>query len=223
MCKNTNLVIISFLRFYHSKIIRWLRWITMLVLLSLAFFEDQNSLTLSPDPTLQAPRPIVPRGVTEAIEITCLLIIGSMALLESWLVGIKTLKRKPWMIFLLTSVFLSIIDVIITLKVPAYTYRFRRLLRPFIFIQSSSMMKKLLKSVFLTVPEVLSVLLLLGFHLYFFTMIGMLVLPTTMKNEKPGDRDLFDSPQGFERLDTAIISLLVLLTTGTTTIYIYII
>ena len=86
----------------------------------------------------------------------------------------------------------------------------RRLLRPAIFIQSSSMMKKLLKSVFLTIPEVLSALLLLLFHLYFFTMIGMLVLPTSKKN----DDGVFQSPTGFERLDTAIVSLLVLLTTG---------
>ena len=72
------------------------------------------------------------------------------------------------------------------------------------------MMKKLLKSVFLTIPEVLSALLLLLFHLYFFTMIGMLVLPTDKKN----DDGVFESPTGFERLDTAIVSLLVLLTTG---------
>ena len=91
-----------------------------------------------------------------------------------------------------------------------FKLRLRRLLRPAIFIQSSSMMKKLLKSVFLTIPEVLSALLLLLFHLYFFTMIGMLVLPTDKKN----DDGVFESPTGFERLDTAIVSLLVLLTTG---------
>ena len=77
------------------------------------------------------------------------------------------------------------------------------------------MMKKLLKSVLLTVPEVLSVLLLLGFHLYFFTMIGMLVLPPAMGAGFRGAAEPgFDSPTGFERLDTAVISLLVLLTTG---------
>ena len=108
------------------------------------------------------------------------------------------------------SVFISVIDVIVTLKVPSYKYRFRRLLRPFIFIQSSSMMKKLLKSVALTVPEVLSVLLLLGFHLYFFTMIGMLVLPQTQTGVSLEKHEA----TGFEQLDTAIISLLVLLTTG---------
>ena len=46
------------------------------------------------------------------------------------------------------------------------------------------MMKKLLKSVVRTVPEMLSVLLLLAFHLYFFTMIGMLVLQE--KQRGPG-------------------------------------
>ena len=92
---------IQIYRFYHSAIIRGLRWVTMVVLLSLAFFEDKNSLTLSPDPTIQSPRPHVPAGLTEALEIACLIIIGSMALLESWLVGIKTLKKKPWMLFLL--------------------------------------------------------------------------------------------------------------------------
>ena len=78
------------------------------------------------------------------------------------------------------------------------------------------MMKKLLKSVFLTIPEVLSVLLLLAFHLYFFTMIGMLVLPSN-PNKHPGEANgtYWSSPEGFEQLDTAIISLLVLLTTGT--------
>ena len=49
------------------------------------------------------------------IEIVTLLVIGAMALLETWLVGIKSLKRKPWIIFLLLSVLISLIDVTIDL------------------------------------------------------------------------------------------------------------
>lgn len=81
------------------------------------------------------------------------------------------------------------------------------------------MMKKLLKSVIRTIPEMLSVLLLLAFHLYFFTMIGMLVLK---EQENPSDESTVPRPPFpedgdaiyFARLGDAIISLLVLLTTG---------
>ncbi|CBY33072.1 unnamed protein product [Oikopleura dioica] len=201
-------------RLYHSTSMRIFRGFIMFTLLFLAFLEDPNSLTITPDPTNEKyVRPEVPRGLTESLEIICLLVIGAFGILETWLVGIKTMKKKPWMIFVLTSVFISIVDIIISLHVPAYTYRLRRLLRPFIFIQSSSMMKKLLKSVILTVPEILGVLLLLGFHLYFFTMIGMLILPPS-PNDPLSDDEWLSNPTGFEALDTAIISLLVLLTTA---------
>ena len=77
----------------------------------------------------------------KGIEIVTLLVIGGMALLETWLVGIKSLRRKPWIIFLLISVIISLIDVFIDLSKSqdnSETFlRLRRLLRPFIFIQSS--------------------------------------------------------------------------------------
>jgi hypothetical protein len=81
------------------------------------------------------------------------------------------------------------------------------------------MMKKLLKSVVRTIPEMLSVLVLLAFHLYFFTMIGMLVLRET---QPPKDGQTVPTPPFpedggtlyFDHLKDAIISLLVLLTTG---------
>ena len=63
--------------------------------------------------------------MTEALEIICLLVIGAFGILETWLVGIKTMKKKPWMIFVLISVFVSIVDIIISLHVPTYTYRLR--------------------------------------------------------------------------------------------------
>jgi len=231
LCRDINhkmksLVEIRAYRFYNSEITKWIRSITMFILMSLAFLESPNSLTLSPDPRKinsdpKYNRPELPHGLTESIELIILFIIGAMALLETWLVGIKSLKRKPWILFLLFSCLFSMIDLIVDLTRDPETnmLRLRRLLRPFIFIQSSSMMKKLLKSVIRTIPEMLSVLLLLAFHLYFFTMIGMLVLK---EQENPSDESTVPRPPFpedgdaiyFARLGDAIISLLVLLTTA---------
>ena len=84
----------------------------MFILMSLAFLESPNSLTLSPDPRKinsdpKYNRPELPHGLTESIELIILFIIGAMALLETWLVGIKSLKRKPWILFLLFSCLFS--------------------------------------------------------------------------------------------------------------------
>ena len=133
--------------------------------MSLAFLESPNSLTLSPDPRKinsdpKYNRPDLPHGLTESIELIILFIIGAMALLETWLVGIKSLKRKPWILFLLFSCLFSrvsisfflilqfllwlvrktpnsMIDLIVDLTrdPEANMLRLRRLLRPFIFIQ----------------------------------------------------------------------------------------
>ena len=136
----------------------------MFILMSLAFLESPNSLTLSPDPRKinsdpKYNRPDLPHGLTESIELIILFIIGAMALLETWLVGIKSLKRKPWILFLLFSCLFSrvsisffedliifamvrktpnsMIDLIVDLTrdPEANMLRLRRLLRPFIFIQ----------------------------------------------------------------------------------------
>ena len=84
----------------------------MFILMSLAFLESPNSLTLSPDPRKinsdpKYNRPDLPHGLTESIELIILFVIGAMALLETWLVGIKSLKRKPWILFLLFSCLFS--------------------------------------------------------------------------------------------------------------------
>jgi hypothetical protein len=89
---------IAFYRFYHSRAVSWLRILSLSVLMGLAIFETPNSLTWSPDPREIRKegneRPKIPIALTESVEIFVLLTIGLMALLESWLVGIKSLKRK---------------------------------------------------------------------------------------------------------------------------------
>ena len=107
-CQNES----DLFRFYNSEITKWIRSITMFILMSLAFLESPNSLTLSPDPRKinsdpKYNRPDLPHGLTESIELIILFVIGAMALLETWLVGIKSLKRKPWILFLLFSCLFS--------------------------------------------------------------------------------------------------------------------
>ena len=59
------------------------------------------------------------------------------------------------------------------------TVRVRRMLRPFFLLQHSMLMKKTVNCLRRTVPQVASVLLLLAFHLYFFTVFGMLLFPVS--------------------------------------------
>ena len=57
------------------------------------------------------------------------------------------------------------------------------MLRPFFLLQHSMLMKKTVNCLRRTLPQVASVLLLLAFHLYFFTVFGMLLFPVS---EFPG-------------------------------------
>ncbi|XP_058382178.1 two pore channel protein 2 isoform X3 [Diceros bicornis minor] len=88
--------------------------------------------------------------------------------------------------------------------------RIRRLLRPFFLMQNSSMMKKTLKCVRRSLPEMASVLLLLALHLCVFTMFGMLLF-TREKQDDGQDRERLTY---FRNLPQALTSLLVLLTTA---------
>ena len=56
-----------------------------------------------------------------------------------------------------------------------FRIRVRRLFRPYFLAQNTTMLKKTLKAMCNTLPEIASVLTLLSLHLYFFTMLGMLV------------------------------------------------
>lgn len=86
----------------------------------------------------------------------------------------------------------------------------RRLLRPFFLLQNSSMMKKTLKCIRWSLPEMASVGLLLAIHLCLFTIIGMLLFTIGEKDEAQDQERL----AYFRNLPEALTSLLVLLTTS---------
>nr|XP_035929305.1 two pore calcium channel protein 2 isoform X6 [Halichoerus grypus] len=88
--------------------------------------------------------------------------------------------------------------------------RIRRLLRPFFLMQNSSLMKKTLKCIRSSLPEMASVLLLLLVHLCVFTMFGMLLFT----GKKQGDGQDRERLMYFHNLPEALTSLLVLLTTA---------
>ncbi|XP_033717234.1 two pore channel protein 2 isoform X2 [Tursiops truncatus] len=87
--------------------------------------------------------------------------------------------------------------------------RVRRLLRPFFLMQNSSMMKKTLKCIRWSLPEMASVGLLLTAHLCLFTMLGMLLFPGEKDDRRDRQRLTY-----FRNLPEALTSLLVLLTTA---------
>ncbi|XP_039924347.1 two pore channel protein 2 isoform X5 [Hirundo rustica] len=87
--------------------------------------------------------------------------------------------------------------------------RIRRILRPFFLLQNSSMMKKTLKSINSTLPEMASVVLLLAVHLSLFTMFAMLLFARTKDNQQDKEWVVY-----FRNLPDSLTSLLVLLTTA---------
>jgi two pore calcium channel protein 2 len=90
-------------------------------------------------------------------------------------------------------------------------------------MQFSSILKKTLKSINKTIPGIVGVLFLLGLHLYFFTVLGMLLFPrdrgnaTDTRNHSEIESKVTQPTEAekyFSDIGTSAMSLLVLLTTA---------
>ncbi|XP_048767887.1 two pore channel protein 2-like isoform X2 [Ostrea edulis] len=166
-------------RLYHSTALQRCRYVFTFVLHILAFFEYPSSLTWTSDIRYRGDRINIPCGVTEGFELICLLFFTMDVIMKYWLIGFEQFRKKKWMIATVVVLGLSLIDWCVSIGFQCNeATRFRRIIRPFFIINYSSIMKKTVKCLQRTLPEVVSVLLLLGLHLFVFSLIGMLLFPT---------------------------------------------
>lgn len=218
-------------QFYHSKPFSLLRSMVILVLHMLAFFEFPSSLTWTSDIRTRQKQVEFPCGVTEGLELICLLFLIVDIFMKSRIYGTRCLRTNKWMTVSICVLGISLIDWAVSLSFSCKeVVRVRRMLRPVFIIQNSSLMKKILNSLRKTISQILGVLLLMALHLYIFTLFGMLLFPKQSSNQT--DASLIggvevtlgnssgNGTQGntesdyFRTLTESFMSLLVLLTTA---------
>lgn len=197
-------------RCYYSRICQWGLGLTIAVVLLLAFVERPSSLSLSSDPRRRLPPWEPPCGFTESIEMVCLLIFALDLAIKSYLIGWDEFRKSKWLIGYTVVITASLIDWMLSISMDCdERLRVRRLIRPFFLLQNSSLMKKTLKCIKRTLPEIASVILLLALHLLLFTMVAMLLFVKTEDQSKNAEWEAH-----FRGMPNSLTSLLVLLTTA---------
>ncbi|KAM5316756.1 two pore channel protein 2 isoform 2-T2 [Glossophaga mutica] len=198
-------------RWYYSDTSQWILSFIIFLILSLAFMETPSSFTSTSDVRYRSEPWNPPCGLTESVEGLCLLAFAADFSVKSYLVGWAQFRKSLWLLAYLVVLVVSLLDWMVSLGLVCQEpLRLRRLLRPFFLLQNSSMMKKTLKCIRWSLPEMASVVLLLALHLCIFTMFGMLLFT----GEKPDDGQDRERLTYFRNLPEALTSLLVLLTTA---------
>ncbi|XP_010160005.1 PREDICTED: two pore calcium channel protein 2, partial [Eurypyga helias] len=197
-------------RWYYSRTCQWILSLTITIILALAFIEKPSSLTITSDVRYRLPAWNPPCGLTESIELLCFLVFMVDVSVKSYLIGWEEFWKNKWLMAYILTLVVSLTDWIVSLSFfCAEDLRIRRILRPFFLLQNSSMMKKTLKSINSTLPEMASVVLLLAVHLSLFTMFAMLLFARTKDGQQDKEWVVY-----FRNLPDSLTSLLVLLTTA---------
>ncbi|NWR93527.1 TPC2 protein, partial [Furnarius figulus] len=197
-------------RRYYSRTCQWILSLTITIILALAFIEEPSSLTVTSDVRYRLPAWNPPCGLTESVELLCFLVFVADVSVKSYLIGWKEFWKNKWLMAYILTLIVSFTDWIVSLSFfCTESLRIRRILRPFFLLQNSSMMKKTLKSINSTLPEMASVVLLLAVHLSLFTMFAMLLFARTKDNQQDKEWMVY-----FRNLPDSLTSLLVLLTTA---------
>nr|XP_016776915.1 two pore channel protein 2 isoform X3 [Pan troglodytes] len=198
-------------RRYYSNVCQRTLSFTIFLILFLAFIETPSSLTSTADVRYRTAPWEPPCGLTESVEVLCLLVFAADLSVKGYLFGWAHFQKNLWLLGYLVVLVVSLVDWTVSLSLMCHEpLRIRRLLRPFFLLQNSSMMKKTLKCIRWSLPEMASVGLLLAIHLCLFTMFGMLLFAGG-KQDDGQDRERLTY---FQNLPESLTSLLVLLTTA---------
>uniref|UniRef100_A0A8C5YR58 Two pore channel protein 2 n=1 Tax=Marmota marmota marmota TaxID=9994 RepID=A0A8C5YR58_MARMA len=198
-------------RCYYSNACQRILNFTIFSILALAFTESPCSLTKTADVRYRSLHWEPPCGLTEGIEGLCLLVFMTDVSVKCFLVGRAQFQRNVWLLAYVAVLAVSVVDWTVSLCLLCQErLRIRRLLRPFFLLQNSSMMKKTLKCIRWSLPEMASVGLLLVVHLCLFTIFGTLLFTVGEEDEHEKKERL----TYFQNLLDAFTSLLVLLTTA---------
>uniref|UniRef100_A0A3Q3LVU1 Two pore segment channel 2 n=1 Tax=Mastacembelus armatus TaxID=205130 RepID=A0A3Q3LVU1_9TELE len=137
----------------------------------------------------------------------CLLIFCLDLAVKSYLIGWEEFRKNKWLIGYSVIISVSVIDWVLSVSMVCdEKLRVRRLLRPFFLLQNSSLMKKTLKCIKRTLPEIARYLTPL--YLGTLTPPGHLCV-SVQDTKKNGEWELH-----FRNLPNSLTSLLVLLTTA---------
>ncbi|KAM8938887.1 two pore channel protein 2 isoform 3-T3 [Pelodytes ibericus] len=197
-------------RWYYSDVCQWILNVTIFVNLALAFLEKPSSLSATSDTRYRRAPWEPPCGATESVEFLTFLVFVADFSVKSYLIGWNEFMKNKWLLCYLLALTVSFVDWTVSLCFMCREgIRIRRILRPFFLLQNSSLMKKTLKCIKRTLPEMASVMLLLTLHLCLFTMFGMLLFA----HAKDAKVDI-EWKRYFRNLPDALTSLLVLLTTA---------
>ncbi|XP_045871483.1 two pore channel protein 2 isoform X2 [Meles meles] len=141
-------------RLYYSNACQWILSFTIFLILFLAFIESPSSLTSTADVRYRSAPWDPPCGLTEGVEVLCLLVFVADVSVKSYLVGWAQFRTNPWLLAYLAVLVVSLTDWVVSLSLRCQEpLRIRRLLRPFFLMQNSSMMKKTLKCIRSSLPE----------------------------------------------------------------------
>ncbi|TGZ74727.1 hypothetical protein CRM22_000791 [Opisthorchis felineus] len=205
------------LDFYNASYSPWFQWfyrMAICILFLLPLFEWPSSFTLNSDIRKNIVRPRLPCGVTEVVELVCLLVVLLESICLCCAFESSWVKRNPWLLgrFVVFSVYLVDLSVSLAFSCNEF-HRIRRFLRPYFLISNSQLMKKLLKCLRRTLPKLLSTLFLLLLWLVFASMVALCVFSGKHHTDS-GAANSTDSSSSFPDFYRTMINLLVLTTTA---------
>ncbi|KER28182.1 hypothetical protein T265_04939 [Opisthorchis viverrini] len=126
------------LSFYNASYSPWFQWfyrMAICILFLLPLFEWPSSLTLNSDVRKNIVRPRLPCGVTEFVELMCLLVVLLESICLCCAFERSWVKRNPWLLgrFVVFSVYLTDLSVSLAFGCNEF-HRIRRFLRPYFLI-----------------------------------------------------------------------------------------